>query len=208
MKQHEDNYRDSIKAIISNNTISLVDQDLASILNKPPLDSMDNLRIKLLDLAKKNKFVLNTENLDSLLDKYRSYILKCCDVIRKERINSLNLFTNHKNSEVIKINKKDFADINKNIKKILKGRLVEGFNKVLERNIKDIISGKIDDSIIEKYIIEFTKYYNGSYLRQIVDNFELKIMVKDTTLMNAIKEQGERYLFTLNHSHLLNDMDA
>ena len=32
-------------------------------------------------------------------------------------------------------------------------------------------------------------------------------MVKDTTLINIIREQGERYLFTLNNSRILNDQN-
>ena len=40
-----------------------------------------------------------------------------------------------------------------------------------------------------------------------MDSFDIKFLVKDTTLMNSVKEQGDRYLFTLKNSRLLNDFD-
>ena len=33
----------------------------------------------------------------------------------------------------------------------------------------------------------------------------MKILVKDTTLINTVKETTDRYLFTLSNSRLLND---
>ena len=41
----------------------------------------------------------------------------------------------------------------------------------------------------------------------MLENIDIKILVKDTTLINGAKEQAERYLFTLNNSRLLNDLD-
>ena len=41
-----------------------------------------------------------------------------------------------------------------------------------------------------------------------MESVDIKILVKDTTLMNGTKEQGERYLFTLDHSRLLNEIDS
>ena len=43
------------------------------------------------------------------------------------------------------------------------------------------------------------------YPKQILENIELKILVKDTTLINGIKEQGERYLFTNNNSYIFKE---
>ena len=39
----------------------------------------------------------------------------------------------------------------------------------------------------------------------LLDNVDFKILVKDTTLANGVKEQGERHLFTLNNSRILNN---
>ena len=55
---------------------------------------------------------------------------------------------------------------------------------------------------------DISKYVKGNYQKQLMENFDIKILVKDTTLINGTKEQGERYLFTLNHSHLFQDLDS
>ena len=55
---------------------------------------------------------------------------------------------------------------------------------------KELIIKKMHDFIHKKYI------------KQIVDSLDIKILVKDTTLLNGIKEQTNRYLFTLENSHL------
>ena len=52
-KQHLENYRQAIMEIIRNNTDVLVNEDIMSLLRKPPLDSMDLIKSKYLDLAKK-----------------------------------------------------------------------------------------------------------------------------------------------------------
>ena len=52
-KQHFDNYKQAILEIIRNNTDVLVNEDIMSLLRKPPLDSMDSIKSKYLDLAKK-----------------------------------------------------------------------------------------------------------------------------------------------------------
>ena len=123
-EQHINNYRKAIIENIRNNTSVLVNEDLTSLLKKPPLDSMDLIKTKFLSLAKKNKIVLNIDELNKMLNCYRKFMLKCCDEINNIRVTELTDkvekidFT--KNSDVIKINKKDFMNINKEIKKILK----------------------------------------------------------------------------------------
>ena len=42
-------------------------------------------------------------------------------------------------------------------------------------------------------------------LKQLLENIDIKILVKDTTLINSSKEQAERYLFTINNSRLFDD---
>ena len=48
-------------------------EDINALIKKPPLDSMDLIKSKFLDLAKRNKIILNTEELSKLLDNYRKY---------------------------------------------------------------------------------------------------------------------------------------
>ena len=47
---------------------------------------------------------------------------------------------------------------------------------------------------------------NDSYKKQLLDSFELRVLLKDTTLMNMIKEQSDQYLFMLNNSRVLNEI--
>ena len=209
-KQHEDNYRQAILDNIKNNTDVLVDQDIVSLLKKPPLDSMDLIKSKFLDLAKKNKIILNTDELSKLLDNYRKYLLKCCNEIKDIRVCELSSKVEkeklEKNNDTIKINKKDFTNINKKIKKILKDKLTDGYDSYILKKIDTIFLDDVSDAAKKKVIDDVSKYIRGSYQKQLLENFDIKILVKDTTLINSTKEQGERYLFTLNNSRLLNDL--
>ena len=84
-KQHLENYKQAIMEIIRNNTDVLVNEDIMSLLRKPPLDSMDLIKSKYLDLAKKNKVVLDTVKLDRMLDSYRNEVVKCCEIVKEIR---------------------------------------------------------------------------------------------------------------------------
>ena len=210
-EQHEKNYRSALIEITRNNTDVLVNQDITSLLQKPPLDSMDLLKSKVLDLSKRNKIVIDMEKFDKLLNTYRKNVLKCCDEIRSIRNEELEKKIKKevlsKNTDTIKFNKKDFVAINKRIKKLIKDSVNDGFNQYILKSISTIFIQDTDSTIIEKFISEYTKFGNGNYQKQLLENFDIKILVKDTTLINSVKEQGERYLFTLNHSKLLNDSE-
>ena len=209
-KNHIKSYKNALIENIKNNTNVLVDEDIMSLLKKPPLDSMDVIKSKFLDLAKKNKIVLNTENLNSIMDKYRDDLIKVCRDLKKIRIDSLNLkveeFKFEKDSDVFKLTKKDFMLINKELKKTIK----EHLNKYLEKDIlKNIDCPFLDDvnlDVRKKITSEVTKFVNGSYQRQLLESIDFKVLVKDTILMNGTKEQNERYLFTLNNSRIFSDL--
>ena len=51
-KTHLDNYRRALVDTLVNNTNALFDEDIASLLKKPPLDSMDVIKSRFLDLRK------------------------------------------------------------------------------------------------------------------------------------------------------------
>ena len=61
------------------------------------------------------------------------------------------------------------------------------------------------DRSMKKIVDDITKFVNGTYQRQLLENSDIKILVKDTTLINGVKEQSERYLFTLENSRLFNE---
>lgn len=208
-EQHIESYKNAILENIKNNTNVLVDEDIMSLTRKPPLDSMDLIKSKFLDLAKKNKIILNIEQLDIILDAYRIKNEKCFEKIKEIRIDELSNKVKSleilKDSEVIKINKKDFISVNKEIKKLIKNQLKESFENEVLKKMENIFIKDTNEDIRSKIVSEVSKYVKGSYQKQLLDNIDFKILVKDTTLINGTKEQSERYLFTLNNSRLLND---
>lgn len=210
MKQHVDNYRSAIIDIINNNTDVLVDEDITSLLKTPPLDSMDILKKKILGFAKSNRIVFNAEALNKMLDSYRKDILKCCSKIKKMRkdvlkVNVSKISLDNKN-DVIRINKKDFIVINRDIRRLVKSQLKDSYeNKVLGK-INSIFPKDIDVKVKNTIIDDLTKYMKKNYNKQLLENIDIKILVKDTTLINNVKEQSDRYLFTLKNSRLLNDL--
>ena len=209
-RQHIDNYKNAIIDIITNNTNVLVDEDIMSLLRKPPLDSMDLIKSKFLDLAKKNSTILNTEELSNLLDNYRDKLMKEMASIKAIRIKELTKSIDsikYEDNEVFKLNKKDFVKVDKDIKKILKDQLNNSFDKDILKNINKVFSNDIDSTVKSNIVSNMTKYVNGTYQRQLLENFDIKVLVKDTTLINNIKEHNERYLFTINNSRILNDLD-
>lgn len=205
-KQHIETYKKSINETIVNNTRVLVFEDIKSLISKPPLASMDSIKNKFLEAAKKNKIVLETNELSNLVDNYRKD-LECClerikDLREKELIKTVNNME-LKDEDTICLYKKDFVNINKSIKKILKDQIVLSYNKKILKNINKVFVDT-DDEVKDKIINEINKFMNGAYQKQMFDNLDMKILVKDTILLNTSKENGERYLFTLSNSRLLN----
>lgn len=209
-KQHEEGYKHALIETIKNNTRVLVKEDIKTLLSEPPLESMDLLKSKFIDLAKKNKIVINSDKLSFILKKYRSNMLGCCDEIMNIRLDYLSSKVENtifeKNSDVIKINKKDFVDINKKIKKIIKNYMNEMYSTIIEGKINDVFSDKVEKEVKDKIVTSYSKYIKGAYQKQMIDNIDIKILIKDTTLINLSKEHSERYLFTINNSRLLNDV--
>lgn len=205
-RQHLENYKQSIIEIINNNTDVLVKEDIMSLLRKPPLDSMDSIKSKYLDLAKKNKIVLDIVKLDSMLNDYRNDVVKCCDIVQEIRLDSLNKIVLNaqfnKDTDIIKFNKKDFLEINKKLKKAMKSQLQDSVDKKIIKNVDCVFSGEIEDQIKKKVVDEVVKYVKGAYQRQLLENVDFKILVKDTILANSAKEHAERHLFTLANSRI------
>ncbi len=207
-EMHFNNYKNALIENVKNNTNVLVNEDIMSLLKKPPLDSMDLIKNKFLDLAKKNKIILNTKNLDDMMEKYRNNLVESCSQLKDIRINLLNekinSFEINSDIEIFKLTKKDFVNINKQIKKILKSTIKMYVEKNIFDGVDCLFSDNIDLLVKKKIIDEASKFINGLYQKQLLENVDFKILVKDTILINGIKEQGEHYLFTLNNSRIFN----
>ncbi len=204
--EHFNKYKNAIIEIVKNNTAALVDEDIISLLKTPPLDSMDIIKTRILTLTKKNNIILDTEILSSLMLKYRKNLQKCIKDIRNLRsdklIEIINRFDNY--DSIIKLMKKDFIAINNLIRKIVKETIESSADDFLLK-ICDVFLPDTDEFVKSRIIQDFAKYMNGQYKRQLLENIDIKILVKDTTLINLIKEQTERYLFTLANSRLFKE---
>lgn len=207
-KQHFANYKQAIIENIKKNTSTLVDEDIMSLLKKPPLEAMDLIKVKFLDMAKKEKIVLNTENLDKIIDNYRRKVISCLDEVKENREKSLikkvDDFKMIKETNVFKLSKKDFGEVNKTNKNLIKKTIQEALVTEILDKIKTVFKDE-EKLCEEKLANELGKYLKGTYLRQVLENIEFKVIVKDTTLINGVKEQADHYLFTLSNSRLLNE---
>ncbi len=208
-EQSLNNYRLAVKEIIKNNTTSLLEDDIMSLIRKPPLDSMDVIKNKFLTLAKREDVVLNTQYLDKMLEDYREKISKDFSFIKECRINDLSkdvmVFVPKKQFDTMKITKKQLNLVNKKINSILKEKIVEIVNIFIIDNIKDVFGDNVDDLKYSKINKELIKYFKSVYPKEILENINLKLLVKDTTLINGVREQSERYIFTETNSRI-NDL--
>lgn len=201
--EHFKTYKNAVIATIENNSNILVKEDLYSLINKPPLDSMDLLKNKFINLAKKNKIVIDNDELDKILNNYRKKVVNEFDSFIDSRTKFYTkLVSNIKrenDSTTLKILKKDINSYNKKIKKDIKNIVEDNVNSLILKKSVDIF--KTDD---EKINSDLSNFINKTYIKQLLENVDIKILVKDATLINSIKEQTERYQFTLSNSHLFN----
>ncbi len=207
-EQSLNNYKLAVQEIINNNTLSLLEDDIMSLLKKPPLDSMDIIKNKFLLVAKRENIILNTVNLDKKLEIYRERINKDIIFIKNIRIDMLSKtvsnFNPKKEFDTIKITKKDLSSVNKKINSQLKEKIKININRFIIDEIINIYNG-INNIQYNKIYNELSKYFRTVYQKQLVENINIKILVKDTTLINGVKEQGERYIFTKTNSRI-NDL--
>ena len=206
-KQHLNNYKKAVIETLKNNTKVLFDEDIMSLIKNPPLDSMDLIKKKFLSLAKKQKIVLDTENLEKILSKYRKELSKEISPLKEERIETfkskVNSFEPKSNGDTIKFNKKDFLELNKNQKKEFKEYIDDNIDKNIVKNVNKVFTQKTTKEEKDKFSIDVEKYLTKKYSKQLVEDIEFKVLVKDTTLINGVREQGERYIYTKTNSYLL-----
>ena len=200
IKQHQENYKNIILDIINNNTNTLVKEDLMSLVVRPPLDSMDVIKTKFISLAKKNKIILDIGKLEVILDDYRYNISKDYLKIIEFRVNNLEKLmkkTNVSEGEEYKFLKKELNVIDKNIKDMIKIKLNECTDKYLIGSIKELLDNT-DNVVYDKFSSDMIKYINKEYTKNILESVDVKLLVKDTTLINSVKESGDRFKLTLN----------
>ena len=207
-KQHYNNYVEVVKETVRANTLSLLENDINPLFETPPLDSMDQIKSKFLMTAKKEKLIIQTEELNKILKNFRKNIgknLKKLKEIRDEEI--INCFKNYiTDGKNIKLTKSEINNIDKKVKKIIREELDLCVSNFVLKKIDNVFKDSSNQSIIKAHK-EIEKYFSnkGIYQKQILESIDFKLLVKNTILINGIKEQTERYLFTLNNSRIFNE---
>lgn len=207
-KQHLETYKKAVIEIIKNNTNSLVEKDIFSLIKKPPLDSMDQIKSKLLEVAKKQKIVLDTNGLEKFVNHFRStlqqQLLNLEEIRKSHLILKVESFDPKRETEIISITTKDLTKVNQNLKKEIKNQVKEVISS-LEDYLDSIYKeGTLLDTK-KNMNLQFLKYMKGIYQKNLLDHISMKILIKDQTLSSGVNEQGERYLFTKMNSHLFDE---
>ena len=181
--QHLKIYLNSLEELINNNTYSLINDDLLPLFMRPPLEAMDVIKQKLLSLGKDYKLILNTQAVDNYVERYRFSMQKKVKTLENLRKKYL---------------KKHIKSLSKKSKDGTLKLFIENMNFLI-KHISDFYqSDKIPDRLL-KYI---TKYLKITYPKDLMETIDMKIIVKNTTLINGINEQTERLIFTQKNSHL------
>ena len=208
-KQHLSNYKNAVIDLVKNNTDALIDNDIISLNKSPPLDYMDVIKSNLMSLAKKEKVILDSSKMNFILNNFRDLVITDFQGLKKIRNNYLvkkiEEFEPVRETEIIKIMKKDLDSINNEIKKTVKMSLNNNINNKLLIEIADIYDDQIDEKVKESIMKLFSKYMKTTYIKQLNENISIKILVKDRTLLSLVAEQGERYLFTKANSHIFDE---
>jgi len=204
-RQHLETYKNVILELICNNTKTLVEEDIFSLLKQPPLDSMDAIRNKIVNLAKRFEVILDTDAFNKLLSDYRMSLVNSFADVGSDRISVLSTlvekFAPVKETDIIKFPKKEFTAINKKMKKEAKKIIIDS-NQILLNGLPLVFKDRMDEECKNDVISIMSKYLASNYCKDLVESMELKLIIKDTTLINSVLEQGERYLFTKTNSHL------
>ena len=150
-KKHFENYKNAVLETLKNNTTALFMDDILSLLQKPPLDSMDIIKCKFLDLAKKYNTIIQSETLNRLLEEYRNDIISYIsewEVIRIKELKAIiEKFVPKKETDVIKFNKKDFTPLNRKLKKKMKADIMVILNKKIVNNVNSLFTDDLDEKI-------------------------------------------------------------
>lgn len=167
-KKHFENYKNAVMETLKNNTTVLFEDDIYSLLKKPPLDSMDLIKCKFLDLAKRHKIIIRSDVLDEILEEYRVNIISFLPSWKKIRIDELSKiissFTPKKESDVIKFNKKDFTPLNRKLKKEMKEDLTSVIDKKIVKFVNQLFTSDVDEKIKDDMSSEMIKYVQSSFI--------------------------------------------
>ena len=201
LKQHKEILMTAGVELATNNTNSLIEDDIINGVIEVPLEAMDTVKQRLLNIAKHNGLILDSNKFNEVLNDYKSSLKKEFRSVYKKRIKIIE-------DSYSKMNDDKPLDLVKGLKK----ELVK-FNKETKKQCKEIILNLVKDKLISNLDLivnesnanfkkEVMKFLQSVYVKQILETIDMKILVKDTILLNSLKEQLERFVFTKENSHL------
>ena len=201
LKQHKQILMTAGLELATNNTNSLIEDDIINGVIEVPLEAMDTVKQRVLNIAKNNSLVLDSDKFNEVLTSYKDELKKEFRNIFKKRIklieDNYSKFNDDKPMELVKNLKKELVKFNKEAKKEEKQVLTSLVKEKIISNLDLIV--KDDNTTFKK---DATKFLQTTYVKQILETVDMKILVKDTILLNSLKEQIERFVFTMENSHL------
>ena len=201
LKQHKNIFMSAGIELVTNNTNSLVEDDIINGVIEPPLEAMDIIRQRIINIAKNNGVILNNDKFGDILNSYKKDLQLEFRNIFKNRIklvkNNFSKLNDDKPMDLVKSLKKELVKFNKDIKKEYKEFIKQLVKDKIIDNLDSIVSS--DDANFKKDVVKFLQ---NVYVKQILETIDMKILVKDTILLNSLKEQMERFVFTKENSHL------
>ena len=201
LKQHKQILMTAGLELATNNTNSLIEDDIINGVIEVPLEAMDTVKQRVLNIAKHNNLILNSDKFNEVLISYKEELKKKFRNIFKKRIklieDNYSKFDDDKPMDLVKNLKKELVKFNKEVKKEEKQVLTSLVKEKLVSNLDLIV--KDDNTTFKK---DATKFLQTTYVKQILETVDMKILVKDTILLNSLKEQIERFIFTMENSHL------
>lgn len=201
LKQHKQILMTAGLELATNNTNSLIEDDIINGVIEVPLEAMDTVKQRVLNIAKHNNLILNSDKFNEVLISYKEELKKEFRNIFKKRIklieDNYSKFDDNKPMDLVKNLKKELVKFNKEAKKEEKQVLTSLVKEKLVSNLDLIV--KDDNTTFKK---DVTKFLQTTYVKQILETVDMKILVKDTILLNSLKEQIERFVFTMENSHL------
>lgn len=202
LEQHLSIYLNSIEELIKNNSYSLVEDDLLPLFKKPPLETMDTIKQRMLSLGKHYQVIINTEQLDKSLEIYRNSMQKKIKSLKKYRedylIKDIRQKAKDTKDGTFKILKKDLTSLDKNLKKEIKVEIENDMQKLID-NIPNFFQ---TNEIADKLQKDATKYFKTTYPRNLMETIDMKVIVKNTILINGVNKQTEHFIFAKENSHL------
>ena len=201
LKQHKQILMTAGLELATNNTNSLIEDDIINGVIEVPLEAMDTVKQRVLNIAKHNNLILNSDKFNEVLISYKEELKKKFRNIFKKRIklieDNYSKFDDDKPMDLVKNLKKELVKFNKEAKKEEKQVLTSLVKEKIISNLDLIV--KDDNNTFKK---DATKFLQTTYVKQILETVDMKILVKDTILLNSLKEQIERFVFTMENSHL------